>query len=273
MNPLIKTDEQRTAVDQRRLNYMEQLNSIYADGYGEWLARQPSAVKQRIQKKTSHIRHGLSANAVLNCRGPSKCPFFAACPIPEAYPNVGPLEFYPIGEACVLEAEYMAQQTVDYIQNLDIDPSDSVEMSLVHELALLDVLRNRAVLILSHGDKRGHGRDLLTIDESIVGFDREGRALTSSSTKIHPVVQVMEMHEKRRLKILEKLNATRDTKVRLYGGSLEGNDKLFEDMQAIKQYLETITKQPLTLSQEEDRMKPSQEMLPLHLYNDLEQIK
>lgn len=273
MNDLTKKEDSKDIIVQRRLDYINSLNNIYAEGYGDWLSKQSQVKRDRINKKVNHVKYGLSGTAVISCAGPSKCPFFSACPIPENYPNTGPMSDYPIHESCVLEAEYMAQQVIDYIVHLEVDPTDVVEMSLINELALLDVFRNRAVLVLANGDKRGHGRDLLTFDENVVGFDKNGNALTSSVTKIHPAVDIMEKHEKRRIRILDKFNATREAKFKTFGGNLENHDKLQQDLQSIRSYLESLSKTQIAISADEDEVMFLQDKKPLNFLDALEEIK
>lgn len=244
----------KNAIATRRNQYIESLNELYIEDYGNWLAQQSEEKKARISRKASSIKHGLSTSAPIVCKGPSACPFFSACPIPENYLRPGPPTDYPIGKSCVLEVEYVAQQVMDYMVELDVDPGDPVEMSLINELALLDLLRSRAVLVMAHGDKRGHGRDLLTIDEAIIGFDKNGNALMSQSTKVHPAVDIMERHEKRRLKILEKFNATRESKVKVFGGNVDNHTKLQQDIEAIRAYMEAVSKGGLQLSAETDEV-------------------
>jgi hypothetical protein len=140
----------------------------------------------------------------------------------------------------VLEVEYLAQQVVSYMEQLDVQPDNPVEMSLVQELALVDLLKNRAVLVLSGGDTIGGGRNLLSVEEIVTGWDSEGNARTSQSVKIHPAMEILDRLEKRRTKIHEMMAATRERKLR-FGGPQGGNSRLLEDMMTIKNFIETLT--------------------------------
>lgn len=235
------TGKPNNSVATRRHEYGEFLAEAYSANLGSWLERQTAVKQARISRKALNLKHGLAVSAPLNCLGPERCPFYAACPIPDQPGQILPRDEYPINMSCVLEVEYVGQQLVDYMRELDVDPANPVEMSLINELALLDLLRNRAVLILSHGDRRGHGRDMLTVDESIVGWSDDGQPLTSQSTKAHPAVDIMERHEKRRGRILEQFAATRASKFRLYGGNLESNTELNNQLIAIREHLTQLS--------------------------------
>lgn len=237
----------RNALATRRNAFSEELTALYADSYTRWLEGTSTKTRERVQARVRAVKHGMSVTAPIFCLGPSGCPFFAACPIPEKPGVPGPIGDYPVGLQCVLEVEYVAQQVVDYIHKLDVDPADPVEMSLINELALLDLLRNRAVLVLASGDRRGHGRDLLTIDESIVGWSEDGTPLTSQSTKAHPAVDIMERHEKRRSRILEQFAATREKRMRLYGGDLTPGTSLEAHMQLIREFMTKIATSGIAL--------------------------
>lgn len=224
----------------KRDQYIQALTTAYADTYGEYLSRVPEKVKERIQRKAGAMKHGLSTFAAINCLGPKRCPFFHACPIPEKRSSPGPDSDYPIGGPCVLEVEYLAQQVIGYLEQLEVQPDNPVEMSLVQELSLVDLLKNRAVLVLSGGDNTGGGRNLLSLEEIITGWDSEGNARTTQSVKIHPAMEILDKLEKRRTKIHEMFAATRERKLR-FGGPISGNSKLMEDMMVIKSFIETLT--------------------------------
>jgi hypothetical protein len=228
------------ALAAKRDRYIELLGEAYADSYGNWLAKQTEERRARIQRKSNNVKNGLATVAPITCAGPKKCPFYTRCPIPDEPGKEGPASDYPINMPCVLEAEYTAQKMVDYIDHLKVDVTDPVEMSFVNELALLDLLRNRAVMIMSGGDSRGYGRDMLTTDEAIVGWDDNGVPLTSVSTKIHPAVEIMDKHERRRQKILDKMVATRESKIKLYGGNLDNNTRLQDDIRALRQMVQAV---------------------------------
>jgi hypothetical protein len=180
--------------------------------YESYLEQLPPEKRQRIFNSVNRIQTGLHAVAPIMCLGAEKCPFIDRCPIPERDSKgeleFGPAENYPIGRACVLEKFYMEQKIIEYVGYLNVDPGNPVEMSIVNELALIDLYKNRALMVLSTGDKAGEGRDFLRTD--VLGFNENGQA--AEVVKLHPVNEVIGQLEKRREKWFDKLMETRKAK-------------------------------------------------------------
>lgn len=180
----------------------------------EYLNSLSTDKKKRVAKLSTHVRNGLYALAPLTCHGPDKCPFIAHCPIPEIVNGereLGELKDYPVDRACILESIFIKQKTIDYIKYLKIDSENPIEMSVVNDLALIDLYKNRAVMILSSGDRDEQGMDFLRIDitKLIDNGNGNDQMMATSSTQLHPAFQVIEMLEKRREKLLTNLIETR----------------------------------------------------------------
>jgi hypothetical protein len=228
-------------LEQRQEQYVRELLESQPTKYERWFNKLNKTKQERVVKKSSSIRHGLTHIAPLQCLGPTKCPFFNACPIPEDPDRPGPNSDYPINMPCVLESNYVAQRVVDYMKQLQVDPQDPIEMSLINELAMMDLMKNRAVLVMSNGDSLGQGRDLLAVDEFV---DAEGN--TRHSIRSHPAVDILDKLERRRTKLLDKFLATRESKVRIVG-SLEGQSALQLEIQKLTAFITQLQAKPLEL--------------------------
>lgn len=202
----------------------------------------------RIKNSVSNMRHGLHTVAPIMCMGPHKCLYVEHCPIPPktAYGGpvmkngrqvFGPDEDYPIARPCVMESFYMQQKIVDYIQSLDVDPANPVEMSIVNELALLDLMKNRCLIILSKGDSAGQGQDFMKVD--VTQTDDEGNP-TAYSTSLHPAAEYIDRLEKRREKWLDKLLATRKAQIDAAAkmGGQKTESQVLNELQAVREALE-----------------------------------
>lgn len=222
----------------KRDKYIAELTGAYAETYNRYLERIPQATKDRIQRKAHYMKNGLSTYSCLTCLGPEKCPFFHACPIPENHSNPGRIEEYPVNDPCVLEVEYIAQQVITYMEKLNVDPGDPIEMSLINELALNDLLKNRAVLILSGGDAKGGGRDLLSLEEVITGWEDDGTARVTQNVRVHPAMDILDRLERRRTKVLDMMAATREKKIKF--GGISSNSNLMRDLATIKHFIESV---------------------------------
>jgi hypothetical protein len=150
---------------------------------------------QEAQRFMNHVRRmktGVSAFVPMLCASPHKCPMGVRCPITERW---------PVGRACPLESNYIRVQTKEYVQSLDVDPQNTYEMVLVNELVEIDLLGYRANVALS-GDKEDGPRLLTTIRT-------ESEEKVMESTIPHPLLEIKEKLNKRRLQILESFAVTR----------------------------------------------------------------
>ena len=135
-NDLVKIDDSKEARQEVFFNSLKQ------DSYDTYLKSMPSDKLTRVRNSINRIQTGVHASAPLTCLGPDNCPFVKKCPIPTVNPDgtldKGSPEDYPLGKECIMEKFYVEQKIVDYLQYLDVDPNNPVEMSIVNELALID---------------------------------------------------------------------------------------------------------------------------------------
>jgi hypothetical protein len=138
----------------------------------------------------------------------------------------------------------MVQKIGEYFIYLDVDPANPIERSIVQEMALIDLQKNRALLILSHGDKEGQGRDFMHVDTSITGFSDGGTPLVSQTTKIHPVLEYIDKLERRREKWLDKLMETRKAKADWAAkmGNNQEESKILTEITEMRKVVATMLK-------------------------------
>ena len=132
----------------------------------------------------------------------------------------------------------MQQKTIQYLDRLNVNPNDPIEMSVVNELALIDLYKNRAMMIMSVGDRSGQGRDFMRID--IMGFNENGD--TAEQAKLHPAVEFMDKLEKRRQKYLDQLMETRQRKAEwmLKVGNAKEESKILSELKKLRETLKSI---------------------------------
>ena len=145
---------------------------------------------------------------------------------------------------CVFEMLYMQQKIIDYLQYLKVDPENPIEMAIVNDLAVIDLYKNRAMLIMSGGDKEEDGRDFMKRD--MMEQQGEHGTLTSTQTQLHPAATYLDVLEKRRQRLLEGLQETRkgkmDASIRLGQG---GKDSALRDeLVAVRKALEAAVLTP-----------------------------
>lgn len=210
--------------------------------YDSYLNKLPEKKKQRLINSVNATKFGLHTVAPLMCAGPSKCPFVEKCPIPDRSSDgeliYGSAELYPIGKQCVLEKFYMKQKLIEYYQHLNIDINNPVEVSIANELAIIDLYKNRALMIMSVGDKGGQGKDFMRVD--IIGFNENGDV--AEQAKLHPALEVIDRLEKRREKWLDKLMETRKAKAEwmLRVGGTQNESKILAEIQKLREAIGKI---------------------------------
>jgi len=222
--------------------------------YQAYLDRISDRKKARVQQSVGRMTTGLHATAPVMCNGPDKCIFINHCPIPERTMSglqYGPDSDYPMYQPCILEKLYMEQKMIDYCQHLDVDPSDPFEMAIVNELSLVDLLKNRAMMIVSAGDKDGEGQDMMKTD--ITGFNPE-TGQQSSTTKLHPLTDFIEKLEKRRQYWSNQLLETRKARfdVNMKMGLQKEESKLLKELSGMRGLLQDLAEGRQELSVLED---------------------
>jgi hypothetical protein len=235
----------------------EMINSVTVlePEYESYLEKLPPEKKRRIFNSVNRIQTGLHAVAPIMCLGAEKCPFIDRCPIPERDKSgelvYGADENYPIGRECILEKFYIQQKIIEYIEHLNVDPANPVEMSIVNELGLIDLYKNRALMIMSTGDKAGQGKDFMRVD--VLGFNENGQA--AEVVKLHPAVEMLDKLERRREKWLDKLMETRKAKAdwMVKVGSHQSESKILGEIQRLREaVLQLEEGNPLEISSEND---------------------
>ncbi len=226
----------------KETSQMALFDELSNNDYDSYLKRLPPEKVEKIKHRILSYKTGVYASAPIVCYGPAKCPFIGKCPIPNIKED-GELELgedsnYPIGRECLMEKFLVEQKTLDYVRYLDVDPTNPVEMGIVNELALIDLYKNRCLLVLSQGDKKGQGRDFLMTD--IVGFNENGDK--AETTKLHPVVDMIEKLERRRERWLERLMETRDAKAKFLAKMQDSKNssRVLEEISMLREALYAI---------------------------------
>ena len=140
---------------------------------------------------------GAAAKVPLMCGGPEICPFTDDCPFVE-------INKIPVGRKCPIEKELIAYWTAKYMDEFEIDEKNQSEISLITELAELDIYDYRCSMILS----RAENAELT--QEIVVGVNADGNAIYNED--IHKAFELKERIKKRKQTILESLVGTRKEK-------------------------------------------------------------
>lgn len=140
---------------------------------------------------------GAAAKVPLMCGGASICPFADACPFVE-------INKVPVGRNCPIEKELIAYWVAKYMDEFDIDPTNQSEVSLITEMAELDIYDYRATLLLSAPENA----DMM--QQIVVGVNADGNPIYNED--IHKAFELKERVKRRKQLILESLVGTRKEK-------------------------------------------------------------
>ena len=233
--------------EERQLEYFNKISSN--DRYDKYLSKLSEKQVKKIKASLGH--QGVYTISPITCQGPDKCPFLTRCPIPDMDDSgkliKGKIEDYPINQPCIVEKFFIEQKILDYVKHLDVDPSNPVEMSIVEELSLIDLYKNRCMTVLSSGDKNGYGRDFLLTE--ITGFNENGDV--STQTKLHPLLELIDRLEKRREKWLEKLMETRKARAEILSKmDNSANSKVLGEIQKLREALINNSESAIMIGEE-----------------------
>lgn len=217
--------------------------------YQEIIAALSVKKRNKLEKRLDSLQFSVALTAPITCLGPDRCPFFQACPIGNGVNELGkPIyesdDLFPIGKQCILERMYVEQRLASYMEEFFVDPSMISEMSLLNDLITIDLQKQRALLILSIGDAKGFGRDFTTISYGYSDKEQTAGAVTSEETKEHPLMARIDSLDKKRISILDQLNATRKAKAAIAKSFAEDvkSNKMLDDLNSIKNVIQGMVK-------------------------------
>ena len=142
-----------------------------------------------------HMTHGLTAKVAMICTGPT-CIYAASCPLMPMIENI-------LGSPCPIEDQMMMVWRQQYIDALDVNPENKVEMDRVNELVEADILDMRTSGMLSMGG---------LFDEQPLGIDRHGETIYRK--EIGVAVNAKMLFKARKDKIIKEFMATREMRAK-----------------------------------------------------------
>lgn len=126
-----------------------------------------------------------------------KCVFASTCPLMKE-------NLAPRGNPCPIEMSIVSQFTYDYMEQLDVNPENLVEVSMVRDLVDQEVqyIRKTKLLAKEH-----------FIQENVIGVDQDGQPILKK--ELHLAVELEDKLHKRRKDLRNQLLATREAKAKI----------------------------------------------------------
>lgn len=126
-----------------------------------------------------------------------KCVFADTCPLMKE-------NLAPAGKPCPIEMSIVSQFTSDYMHQLEVNPENLVEVSMVRDLVDQEVqyIRKTKLLAKEH-----------FIQENVIGVDQDGQPIMKK--ELHLAVELEDKLHKRRKDLRNQLLATREAKAKM----------------------------------------------------------
>jgi hypothetical protein len=217
-------------------NFMKQFESLRPDLFfpDHWTDDQKEKAVDLIRPQKT--RSAMFSSIPMNCEA-EKCIFALTCPLMKE-------NLAPKNKPCPIEMSMVAQFTAEYLEQLDVNPSNLVEVSMVRDLVDQEVqyLRKTKLLAKEH-----------FIQENIIGIDRDGQPILKK--ELHLAVELEDKLHKRRKDLRNQLLATREAKAKVGQVQLDTAQAISDiigRVQAVESQREKLLKKKLGTSELDD---------------------
>jgi hypothetical protein len=217
-------------------NFMKQFESLRPDLFfpDHWTDDQKEKAVDLIRPQKT--RSAMFSSIPMNCEA-EKCIFASTCPLMKE-------NLAPKNKPCPIEMSMVAQFTAEYLEQLDVNPGNLVEVSMVRDLVDQEVqyLRKTKLLAKEH-----------FIQENIIGIDRDGQPILKK--ELHLAVELEDKLHKRRKDLRNQLLATREAKAKVGQVQLDTAQAISDiigRVQAVESQREKLLKKKLGTSELDD---------------------
>ena len=174
-------------------------------------------------------RNAMFSSIPMNCEA-EKCIFASTCPLLKE-------SLAPRGNPCPIEMAMVSQFTGEYLEQLDVNPNNLIEVSMVRDLVDQEVqyLRKTKLLAKEH-----------FIQENVIGIDQNGQPILKK--ELHLAVELEDKLHKRRKDLRNQLLATREAKAKVGQVQLDtaqAISDIINKVQSIENQREKLLKQKL----------------------------
>ena len=217
-------------------NFMKQFESLRPDLFfpDHWTDDQKEKAVDLIRPQKT--RSAMFSSIPMNCEA-EKCIFATTCPLLKE-------NLAPKNKPCPIEMSMVAQFTTEYLEQLDVNPNNLVEVSMVRDLVdqEFQYLRKTKLLAKEH-----------FIQENIIGIDRDGQPILKN--ELHLAVELEDKLHKRRKDLRNQLLATREAKAKVGQVQLDTAQAISDiigRVQAVESQREKLLRKKLGTSELDD---------------------
>lgn len=177
-------------------DFMKQFESLRPDLFfpESWSDDEKKRAVELVRPQKT--RTSMFSSIPMNCEA-TKCTFADTCPLLKE-------NLAPKGNPCPIEMSIVAQFTAEYMEQLDVQSDNLVEVSMIRDLVDQEVqyIRKTKLLAKEH-----------FIQENIIGIDHEGQPIMKK--ELHLAVELEDRLHKRRKDLRNQLLATREAKAKI----------------------------------------------------------
>lgn len=181
------TDKPKTEMIKLNGTLMKSDGTSYKSDFFKFLELHPddysdiSYTPEEANKVRMHLMHlstGSSAAVPMMCGGAARCPFASRCPFvaidKERIAEEGPAckKATPVGRTCLVEVNLLNEWTRYYVNEYDIEDNSFTELTMVRELAEIELMLWR----IKNNLAKPENAEL--VQDVIVGVDKQGEPLT-----------------------------------------------------------------------------------------------
>lgn len=217
-------------------SFMKEFESVRPDLFfpEHWTSDQKEQAVELI--KPQKTRSTMFSSIPMNCEA-DRCLFASTCPLLKE-------SLAPKGKPCPIEMSMVSQFTAEYLEQLDVNPNNLVEVSMVRDLVDQEVqyLRKTKLLAKEH-----------FVQENIIGVDSDGNPIMKK--ELHLAVELEDKLHKRRKDLRNQLLATREAKAKVGQVQLDTAQAISDiigRVQSIESQREKLLKQKLGTSEVDD---------------------
>jgi hypothetical protein len=209
--------------------FMKEFESLRPDLFfpDHWNEEQVNKAIELVRPQKT--RTAMFSSIPMNCEA-EKCVYASTCPLLKE--NVAPKN-----NPCPIEMSMVSQFTTEYLDQLDVNPNNLVEVSMVRDLVDQEVQYMRKTKLLA----KEH-----FIQENVIGVDQDGQPILKK--ELHLAVELEDKLHKRRKDLRNQLLATREANAKVGQVQLDtaqAISDIINKVQSIENQREKILKQKL----------------------------
>lgn len=225
-----------------KTNFMQELQDSFNEELPDYW---DSKTKNKVAKLTnkSNTKKALLTAIPMQCRGP-KCVFASTCPLQQE-------GIAPIGFKCPIELGLVAHLMSDFVEELNVDVENSIELTQIRDMVNQEVQMLRANKLLAQED---------FIQENVVGVDSDGDPIFKK--ELHLAVELEDRLHKRRQTFFKQFLATREARSKAGLAAIDsaqGLANLMNDFKNMDAEHQKLLKKQLGLEDQDDYILSKQQ--------------